>query len=448
MHKPLSIYDFSKRRAIISILLALGATLIFYFFQQYFFSLYRSAMLSFQFNVNYLLSDDAISLFAFVFAGNAVIVGNSVGISFYISCVSKSIRQRSRRRNILNNQSFLLGNYIYLFIKLAFLIGFMQFMLLKYGFLEESWAVYILLFSVLFLESVKELRRSFKEYTVKILLLHFVVVFAFIFSCSLLKKSNYNRLNEVYDKSHPYVNVPTTTYDMQPYDNPIVSPYNRYLKIFVKVLDDSSNLNYKIYDELTVEEVVEAPYSEEYNHYGRKYSVNPILTIHADRILSYAKLKELESKAIIRGINKLNYVVHSTINDQPYVYTKYIYPTKALYANTEKSKPPSPLGIFFFEDHLKDKKEQIVNLETFILNEKVDEQKVYTYFQESVSDSVFFKLKVSQKITLQHYLDFMISYKQSVYDLRDEQKRMNHALNEYALKAENKYPFLFVEEME
>jgi len=345
-------------------------------------------MLSFQFNANYLLSDDAISLFAFVFAGNAVILGNSVGISFYISGVSKSVRQRSRRRNILNNQSFLLGNYLYLFIKLAFLIGFMQFMMLKYGFLGESWVLYILLFSALFLESVKELRRSFKEYTLKIVFFHFTLVFALIFMCSLLKKSNYNRLNEVYNNSDPYVNVPVTSYQIQSYDDSIISPYNGYLKIFVKALSDSSNnLKYRLYDnELTIHDLVETPYSEEYNYYGRKYRNNPILTIHADRMLSYAKLKELESKAIIRGISKLNYVVHSTINDQPYVYTKYIYPTKALYANTEKSKPPSPLGIFFFEDYLKSKKEQIVNLETFILNEKVDEQKVYTYFQESLSN--------------------------------------------------------------
>lgn len=42
----------------------------------------------------------------------------------------------------------------------------------------------------------------------------------------------------------------------------------------------------------------------------------------------------------------------------------------------------------------------------------------------------------------------MISYKQSVYDLRDEQKRMNSALNDYTIDVEEKYPFYLLEEIE
>jgi len=97
---------------------------------------------------------------------------------------------------------------------------------------------------------------------------------------------------------------------------------------------------------------------------------------------------------------------------------------------------------------LKGKKEQIVPLDSFEVNGNINRQNVYDYFQESVSDSIFFNLKINKEVTLQEYLDFMISYKQSVYDLRDEQKRMNKALNNYKINEREKYPFLFLEEIE
>ncbi|MFC4634942.1 hypothetical protein ACFO3O_13560 [Dokdonia ponticola] len=42
----------------------------------------------------------------------------------------------------------------------------------------------------------------------------------------------------------------------------------------------------------------------------------------------------------------------------------------------------------------------------------------------------------------------MISYKQSVYDLRDEQRSMNKALNAYKINEKLKYPFYFIEGIE
>ena len=143
---------------------------------------------------------------------------------------------------------------------------------------------------------------------------------------------------------------------------------------------------------------------------------------------------------------KIQYVVYSKNKKREFIYSKYLYPTKEM---LEDSTPPLPVRFMYFETTFKDRKEICIALDTFKIKNQIDQKKVYTFFKESVSDSVFFNLKINKEITLQQYLDFMISYKQSVYDLRDEQRNMNEALNIYKeFQVKEKFPFFIYEEVE
>lgn len=448
-HKPLQFKDYSSRKFFLSILLGLVTILIFYFFQQYLFSLYRYAsiaLMTFKFNVNSILPDDYVDFLSFLFAGNAVILGNSVCIAFYMSRTSKDLKRRSRRRNILNNQSFLVGNYFFWFSEVFFFVAASPLLFSRYQMFEEIKVICILLFIVLFLESTKGLRRSFNGYTIKILLLHFLLLLVLVFSCSLFKKSNYNRLGNVYNISHPYVSIPKTL-DTVSFENKVlISRYGNYCDISVKVIHDTKSIRYKLFgNEVSITELINASHDYKCASRGHK---DPEFFVYADGGIKYHRLKELEREATLRGMFVICYAIHAVNESNDFLYPKILYPTKALYMDAEKSKLPPPPVVVYFEEYLQDKKEQVLDLDSFILKDKVHRQSVYDYFQKSVSDSVFFKLKINKEITLQQYLDFMISYKQSVYDLRDEQKRMNNALNNYKINERLKYPFYFIEEID
>lgn len=446
MHKPLSFKDSSSRRVFISIVLGVVSMLIFYLFQQYFFVLYKSLISALQYNTEHLISVETVHLIAFVFAGNAVILGNSVAIAFYMSGASKTRKKRFRKRSILNNQSFLIGCYLFWFSEVSSFIGDSSNLLLTYGLLEYAWEVCFLLFIVLFLESVKELRRSFKGYTIKILLLHFLLISALIFACSLLKKSNYNTLGIMYNTSNPYVAIPKFT-DAISYDDSVLrSIYSNGCRIPVKILHDSNNVIYKLADnDVSITELVHTPYD---CGYQRRSHYDPSFTVYADGTIKYNRLKELEQEAALSGMFVINYAMYAVTVDSHFMYQKILYPPEAVFQDTTRSMPlPLPRTVYS-ESYLKNKKVHVVPFHTFKTKNQIDQKKVYAYFQESVSDSVFFKFRIDNEITLQQYLDFMISYRQSVYDLRDEQKRMNNDLKDYTINVRKKYPFLFIEEIE
>lgn len=440
-NKLLSSNEYSKRKALVSITLGLLSMFLFYFFQQYLFVLFRSALLAFEFNVNHILSEEIGSFISYIFAGNAVIIGNSVGISFYISGVSKTIKKRFRKRDVLNNQSFVIGSYFFWFFKIAVLMGSLPTILLITGLFEYISKIYILLFIVLFLESVKELRRSFDGYSLRKLVFHFLLVIGLGAMLTLINTSSYYRLGYKYDTLLPYVEIPSTSYQMSDYDDLILNPgHYPYHKTHVKVKLVRDRLAFNIYGENVkmielVSTVRERRIREELTH---------VLMIYADKSLPYYKLVDIEYEAIKEEMYNIEYAIYSTLMEEGYSYRKRLYPSKDFYAkmNYNVSPPPS------IEYILKDKKEISIVLDTFTTQNQIDTKKVYEYFQESVSDSTFFNLKINKEVTLQEYLDFMISYKQSVYDLRDEQKRMNNALNDYKINEREKYPFNIIEEIE
>lgn len=453
MYKPLDYKDRSKRRLLVSIVIGVVSMLLFYFFQQYLFVLFRSALLAFEFNVNHILSEDTGALVSYIFAGNAVIIGNSVGISFYVSGTSKNIKKRFRKRNVLNNQSFVIGSYFFWFFKIAVLMGSLPTILLIPGLFEYVLEIYALLFIVLFLESIKEVRRSFRGYSLRVLFLHFLLIIGVGLMLTCINKSNYYKLGIICNTSDPYVDIPIVNVDIpdniHDYDvnnQPPILFYNRYKRVPVKVLSSLDNLIYTVHgDNLSIDELLNAPQNEKYS-YSVRYGGIADLNLYANRDITYERFKELEESAIIKGMNKIHYVVYSKNENREYIYTKYLYPTKEMLEDSIYTLPES---FRYFGTFLKDKKAQVIDVDDFKNNSKVDQQKVYEYFKESVSDSIFFNLKINKEVILQEYLDFMISYKQSVYDLRDEQRRKNKALNIYIESGVNeKYPFLIIEEIE
>ena len=446
MNKPLNFKYFSSRSFFLSILLGVGCVFIFYFFQQYLFSLHRYTLITFKFNVNSVLLGDYVDFLSFLFAGNAVILGNSVCVAFYMSGTSKDLKRRSRRRNIVNNQSFLVGNYFFWFSEVFFFVAASPLLFSRYQMFEGIKVICILLFIVLFLESTKGLRRSFNGYTIKILLLHFLLLLVVAFSFSLFKKSNYNRLGNAYNISHPYVSIPKTL-DTVSFENKVLSSrYGNYCGISVKVIHDAKNIRYKLFgNEVSITELMNMSRDYKCESWVRK---DPEFFVYADGEIKYHQLKELEREATLRGMFVICYAIHAVNESNDFLYPKILYPTKAMYTSVEKSKPPPPPITVFREDYLKDKKEQLIDLDTFILKGKIDQQKVSDYFHTSVSDSVFFNFHISKQITLQEYLDFIISYRQSIYDLRETQNLLNNELQDYTIEARKKYPFYYIEDIE
>lgn len=218
LRKKVDLLDKPVLHILVYSIIAICISVCFFYFQHYFLLLYRRLQLSSTYNTDYFLSKKTIFYLSIVFAGNAVLLGNSV-LMVLLSLESRVLtKEKLRRSKIRNNQAFLIGCYYFFAFKILFITYASSdyIVLWEFGLAHYFLFLYPLLFLTLFLESSKDLRRFSKNYALQKVGIHFFVLIALSFLIGQLRKDDYEVTHRQLAKSNPYVAIPTVdNYDTQ-----------------------------------------------------------------------------------------------------------------------------------------------------------------------------------------------------------------------------------------
>ncbi len=421
-HKPLNIKDISKTRLFIGFVLGIGASVLFYFFQQYLFVLYRTVVLSLQFNINHELNTKLVVLLRFIFAGNAVILGNSLVLSFLFSGPIGNITKRGAKRNVVNNQSFFVGSYFFWFLEIGSLVGGVA---IDIGLVDLSkliFIIYPLLFAVLFLEQVKYLRKDFENYSIKNCLYHFFVLIVISFCISNLKTSNYFKVGRTLNKIHPYAKVPKVSFEDK--DSFQAIRYG-FRNLQIKMLREKNRVVYRVGDRnLSLREVSIAAV-ETLTYRGRPRRGQII--VYADDNIFMKDIRALERELISVNAMRITYSFDKKPEYRDYHKSgaeKYLFPSQEIVLSSAVKHPISR-SIDFENYGTKIMSSKIINVSIKAFDKQ--KNRPYEYFKSKIGSDIFFNFQYDGTESFSQYLKVFASYKQAVYDLRKE----NETIDEY-----------------
>jgi hypothetical protein len=402
----------------VAISLGLLSAIILYLFQQYLFSLFRFLNIGFFYNVDYIISDQNVMRLGIFYAGNAVIIGNSVFVSLMTKSTGSARKVKSYYARIRNNQSFLIGSYYFWAFKITFVILLINlYNQIDFGLVQAMWSLVPFLFVALFLESVKGLRRYWKDYSLKVFALHGLLVSCLILGLSKVNSSVYNRLSTLQEMENPFVHLPVVNNE----DGSLFEEsYYSYRNVSrVKVLEQADSLEYRFYRvaysfENLIDKIVE------YGHYTDQY--RPRISLYVSNNMPYYKLEKLEKRLAYYNINKVFYMTQDTAMGRQIGFRKNLYLTKDMFEDRMDGFPPPP---YFYEDRYIGKPKKLIKIDDFLSDSRIDQERLGNYFCRVINKETIFEFQISESTTLQHYIDFMNVYREVVKLLRAEYKTLN-----------------------
>lgn len=351
-------------------------------------------------------------------AGNAVIIGNSVFVSLLTKTTGSNRKVKSYYARIRNNQSFMIGSYFYWAFKIVFLIFIINlFNDIDFGIGKAMWSIVPFLFVALFLESIKGLRRYWKDYTFKVFALHGLLVSCSILGLSKVNSSVYNRLSTLQEMENPFVHLPVVNNE----DGSLFEEsYYSYRNVSrVKVLEQADSLEYRFYRvaysfENLIDKIVE------YDHYTDQY--RPRVSLCVSNNMPYYKLEKLEKRLAYHTINKVFYMIQDTAMGGQIAFRKNLYLTKDMFEDRMDGFLPPP---YFYEDRYIGKPKKLIKIDDFLSDSRIDQERLGTYFYRVINKETIFEFRISESTTLQNYIDFMNVYRGAVKLLRAEYKTLN-----------------------
>lgn len=437
--KPFSIESHQRWRLILAVVLALISFLLLYFWQQYLFGLFRYVNTTFgydSYNVNYVISQDSIRKLSLFFAGNAAIIGNAVGIAFLSHFYTENKKFKRRLAQIRNNQSFVIGSYYFWGFKITFVIFMINlFNHIDFGIISALFNVVPFLFVALFLESVKGLRRFWKRYNLKILLVHGLILAALIWGISQVNRSTYNAIGIQQEEGNPFIELPiVNNKNGELYDDSYFSYRGRDN---VKIIKSGDTLEYRFYrQKSSIQGMM-------FNILGKGHHRDfyQTVSLYVSKDMPYYKLQEVEWNMAYFNINRVYYMTLDTAYGREIAFRKNLYLTEEMFLNRKDKMPLPP---YFYQDRYDDVEKTAISVDQFLKEEKIDKNRVEQYFYTTVNSKTVFQFEISNRVTLQHYIDFMNSYRKSVKLLRKEYaKRQNSGIK----KASVEYPYRYIESM-
>lgn len=412
-YRPLSEHQLSKKRILLGVIFGVICSLLLYLWQQYLFVLLKFDSDSFGYNVDFVLSRNNLRQLSLYFAGNALIIGNSIAIGFITHFRHRNRKLKQHLSRIRNNQSFLIGSYYFWSFKITFLIVVINlFGYFDYGLANTFFFVVPFIFIALFLESVKGLRRYWEKYTLRVMLFHAMILTSCIVTLAGVNRRTFNALNIINAKENPYVSLPEIDYDES-----MLLTQNNYQSrnvIQVKVLEHGDSLQYRLYREsCSIDEIIDQVL-ETYEHHRQWDNT---IAIYAGADIPFYKMKQMEWLCAYKNIGRIYYMAVSKDIGEHVRIRKNLYVTKEMFENRTDGFPPPP---FFALDWSQNIEIIPVFLDDFVINEIIDSAMVESYFYNKINKKTGFEFRIGKSLTLQQYIDFVNAYSSTIVTLRKE----------------------------
>lgn len=174
-----AVNSISKFRIIVGLVMGLGYSFIFYAFQFILRETIRVLSVSDAYEI-WILTDQEVTFYNWFFAAVAVLVGQSICLTYWYSKPHKfGNKRRFSRASIINNQQFLLSNFLMWCLKLGFLYGLFFGMTWPNShrafslYPKYSICFFVLLILLLFFQSWNSIRLKIKGKTYQWMLISF-----------------------------------------------------------------------------------------------------------------------------------------------------------------------------------------------------------------------------------------------------------------------------------
>ena len=410
-------FDISKKRFWTSVIVGLITSFSVYTF----FCLFRFVFRTMDFGyANWALIIDPKDRYwqNFIFAISSLIFGNSLLIIYLFKKPVKSLVRETRRSNIINNQYFLVFNYFYLFVKLAFLVTVLALSATEFNrFLSPFKEIVFLIVIVLYLESWKSVIRIYRIKSYKYIILNAIIIVLLAFVFSFTSVFDYEKYDAKYELSNPYIDFPQSKF---------ISENNIYYFKKLKIWKQDQTINYSLDGQKvsSLKELAELLESfSSYEYYFRKLTI----LILAPNDISFVEIKKIEKLMFGLNINRIKYIVKESSKFEDRYSTKGIQ-KRLLFKKNAINK-------FWSDHHLKIrdivsssvpsinfKNNNFVDIkigDKYYFNDKIVPKKILVnYFKNNISDSTVFHYHYNKSISYQKYITLFSAHREAVDYLR------------------------------
>jgi len=394
-------------------------------------------------NAPNIISDPNRDFYNFFFASLSLIFGNSIFISFLLKTPRAIFSKRNyKRQRVLVNQTFLNGNFIYWFGKMAIVFMSLSMSFIDFQFLPDFYWVFILLILVMYLETWKTLVQVFGNKKYKWLLIHFLIISVLSFGLSKIDVVDYKKLDASSIASNPSSDLPHSMYSNN-------GQVLRYPILKLKLAYDKNN-NLVIFSEAQIKysfDNLNALIMKEKASLREEMISRLLVSLSADKNLELKHIKALEAKCFENGIYKIRYEVK---NPNPLTerfasvgFSKQIsalsldFVVKSNMHDTLLQQSPPPINFSAFKRVVDIEVDDIIKFN----NETIEEKRLVRAFQNKIDSITLFQYHLNPNTTYQKYITVISAHNKAIYNLRQNKASFDISKSKYYLNKEEKEKF-------
>ncbi|MDB9720390.1 hypothetical protein OAA67_00785 [Winogradskyella sp.] len=451
----------SKKKIVLSILLGLVAALLIYSFFYVFREAIRMLFLDFE-NRPLIIPETERQFYNLFFAAIAMILGNSMAISFLFSRPQNVfMRRHNIRAKIINDQMFLGPNFIHWFAKIWFLFGLFAAQFMDSAFITNFIAPSILLIVVLYLDSWKTFIRVIKKNRWKIQVAHLITFILLTFILSKIDSVDYKSYDKVMLASNPTINVPLSLYKKDNYNLNYYGNVVFKMKFSSNTNVDLLNLSNNKIEFYEIHNIIEDWKKEVFYSDYSKF----LIKLRANKNILIRHIKEFE----LELFNDNHYkIIYEVANDDKTTsrfsnnQIKYTISPSLQEALPQKGRPPRVPGWDLYKEHrFKDTLSLHISDNIKIDGREIPLQTLSKKLKRHINKSTVIEYVYADSVTYQDYINVLSAHKIAVWELRatenyeaiNEQYYKNQftrdeELNKERWRIREKYPIHITERFE
>jgi len=447
----------SKTRIVLSILLGLVSAFVLYSFYDVLRETDRMLFLDFE-NRPTVVPEADRQLYNLFFAAIAMIIGNSIAVSYLFSRPQNAFSKRNNKRGrILNDQAFLGVNFVHWFTKVWFLFAIFTSQFMGSEFIPNFMLPSILLIIVLYLDSWKSLITVIKKNRWKIQGIHLITFVVLTFMLSRVNIIDYKSLDASILASNPTVDVPSSLYLN---DNHRRNFYDHLVFKMDFVGKNQVGLFNEFNEPIEWDDLYQivSDYNADSFNYDRL-----LVRLRANKNIPIKYIKEFEF--ILLEMNQWQLLIYEVANTDESTASfynnqleKYISPS--LQEAFPRTRKPAEIigGDFYKNQEFQDTLSIHISEEIRVDDLKIVPSKLSESLKSHINQSSIIEYVYGENVTYQDYINVLSAHKIAARELRatenfdeiDELIRRNPFSRDEKLTAERnritkKYPFRITE---
>ncbi len=416
----INLKSISKVKILFGVILGVTSSLIIYSFFYLLIEAFRYIDAGFSGEL-VVLSEENRNYYSLFFSTLSVVFGNSIAFNFVFSKPQKiTHRYNSKRKRLLNDNTFLGFNFSYWFAKIGVSFGVFGMCCFGSQFLPYFKEFSFLLIIVLYLEALKSfsffLRNSQR---LKFIVQHVILLSIVSFGISKIELIDYRKLDKVMVENNPLIELPKASYVKG-------EQGNNYTNYFYKMDMDSLGDAYVYYQNRKID-IEDVMYTFD-NHIREELLPFRIVYLDANKNCSINDIKRFEKTIFQQNVRRIFYTaIPDSFEEFQFERTGIMknVSVDVLKLKDRKKMPPYPANSFegLVDERVKDT--VVVSIDATIMfnNKYVEKGNLKKQFKEHYSPTTLFLYQYNSSTIYQDYINVLSAHIEVVDKIRESQQK-------------------------